>query len=392
LLGLLRRKPVITIGGLLIFAACGSMAGVTGWNFWPAWQGNHGHGGQVVTIGSSATISGSEIGSHGHRDYYLETPDGKAIAEDYRPHDGQRWTVQSSEVGNDKAYLVGGHDYILVGLLAVAGTGAGIGVLIWIVGAARKELAVRRAAEGRLADSVAYLGADHRVPLQIGRREPIMLMLPPLGTRTAEELLARRRLLAAGTAAAVVVGVGVPLGLWQAGTFRPAPKERTVTLSFLDGTGWNPSAFADYTNNGASSDVLRDAMRDAGVDKSTVTVSAEVLIDARPSELRDATAYVNVADIGSIHPSTALSGFVALQRAHDVRPWHGVDHDRSADRLARRGRGQTKVRRPRRRDRRRRRGPSGVDQPARHVRHGVGRTRRQRTGPCHRARRNYEFR
>jgi hypothetical protein len=313
LLGLLRRKALIPVSGLGILAVAGLLAGVTGWNFWPAWQGNHGHGGQVVTIGKEATVRGYEIGSHGHRDYYLSTPDGKAIAEDYQPRTGQRWTVQPSDVGNDKAYLVGGHDYILVGLLALAGTAVSIGVVIWIVGAARRELAVRRAIEGRLADSVAYLGAGNREPLDIGRPDPITLMLPPLGSRTAEEFLARRRLVAAGTAAVVVVVVGIPLGLWQAGTFRPPPKERDVALSFLAGTDWSPSAYVSYINNGASSDVLRDALRDAGAANPKATVTANVLIDAK-NEPRNATVFVNVADIGSTRPPTAVAGVVALER------------------------------------------------------------------------------
>jgi hypothetical protein len=313
LLGLLRRKPLIPMSGLLILAVCGLMAGVTGWNFWPAWQGNHGHGGQVVTIGDEATISGYEIGSHGHRDYYLDTPDGKAIAEDYRPHNGQRWTVRSSGVGNDKAYLVGGHDYILVGLLALVGTGAGIGVVIWIVGAARRELATRRCTEGRLADSVTYLGTGHRAPLDIGRHQPVTLILPPLEGRSPDELLASRRAMAVGTAAVLIVGTGVPLGLWQAGTFRPPPKARTVNLSFLADTGWRPSVYVSYINNGAASDLLRDALRDGGVAKPKATVSETVLIDAE-DEPRDATAYVDIADIGSTGAPTAVAGVVALQK------------------------------------------------------------------------------
>lgn len=313
LLGLLRRKPLVQIGGLLILAVCGLLAGVTAWNFWPAWQGNHGHGGQVVTIGDDASISGYEIGSHGHRDYFLDTPDGKAIAEDYRPHDGQRWTVQHSSVGNDKAYLVGGHDYILVGLLALAGTAAGIGVVVYLVGAARRELAIRKATEGRLADSVAYLGAGHRAPLDIGRAKPVSLMLPPLDSDTPDELLARRRFVAVGTAAVVIAAAGIPIGLWQAGTFRPAPKERTVTLPFLAGTGWSPAAYVSYINTGSSTDLLRDALRAAGVATPTATVSESVLIDTSGAP-RDTTAYVDVADIGPTHPPTAVAGVVALER------------------------------------------------------------------------------
>lgn len=313
LLGLLRRKPLIPISGILVLAVCGLLVGVTGWNFWPAWQGNHGHGGQVVTIGEDATIAGYTVGSHGHRDYFLDTPDGKAIAEDYHPHDGQRWTVQSSSVGNDKAYLVGGHDYILVGLLAVVGFGAGVGVVLWIVGAARGELAARRATEGRLADSVGYLGADNTAPLAIGGHRPVTLRLPPLGSRTAEELLARRRFVAAGTAVVVAAGIGAPVGLWQAGTFRPPPKERDATLSFLAGSGWSPSVYVAYTNTDAATDLLRDALRTAGAANPDATVRESVLIDAagRP---RNATAYVDVADIGSIPPKKALAGVVGLER------------------------------------------------------------------------------
>ena len=317
LVGQLRRKGLVRLGIVLMFLVVVFVSGATAWNFWPAWQANHGHGGQVVTIGREATISGYTVGSHGHRDYFLDTPDGPSIAEDYKPHDGQRWTVLHRESGNDEAYLVGGHDYLLVGLIAVVAAAISVGIVVSQVGAARTELAARAATSGDLAASVAYLGSGHTAQLRIGRPETLTLTLRPLGDRTAEAWLVRRRLVAAGTAFAIVAGAGTGIGLWQAGVFRTPPMQRDVTLGFLAGTSWDPDAFADYADTSSTRDLLTDALQQGGVASPRVTVTASVLISSRDSPDRGGTADANVdvAGIGSAPARSAASGIVLFHRS-----------------------------------------------------------------------------
>jgi hypothetical protein len=120
LMSRLRKKRFFSIGLALLFLLFTAVGVVAVVNVVPAYQANQGHGGTVVTIGKDATISGYTDSGTGryssrHRDYFLSTPDGKAIAEDSKPVDGQRWTVVDNSAGNDEAYLVGGHDYLLVG-------------------------------------------------------------------------------------------------------------------------------------------------------------------------------------------------------------------------------------------------------------------------------------
>lgn len=154
----------------------------------------------MVTIGKTATITGYTVGSHGHRDYFLGTPYGPAIAEDYQPHAGQEWTVLPSDTGNGKAYLVGGYDYVLIGGLLLASIAVGAVIGVRIVAAVRAGRAARAATRaehpaqqsvagappqvsvaGKLADTVAYLSSGNTVTLRIAGRRPrtVALTLRP---------------------------------------------------------------------------------------------------------------------------------------------------------------------------------------------------------------------
>ena len=92
---------------------------------WPAWQGNHGRGGPVVTIGVDATVTrqAAEIsgrGAVGVRNT-LHTRAGDANAVGATPHAGERWTIVSDPFGGaNGAYLVGGHAYLLALLIGLA--------------------------------------------------------------------------------------------------------------------------------------------------------------------------------------------------------------------------------------------------------------------------------
>ena len=68
-------------------------------------------------VGAAVVISlllGAVLPSKG----IFHSAQGTVIAEDYKPHNGERWLVRDSALGNKHvAYLVGGHDYLVVLLL-----------------------------------------------------------------------------------------------------------------------------------------------------------------------------------------------------------------------------------------------------------------------------------
>lgn len=323
LIGKLRRKPLVRGGAVVLFATVGLMIGLVVWNIGPAWQANHGHGGTVVTVGKDASVDGYSIGSHGHRDYYLSTPDGRVLAEDSQPKTGQRWTVIHNATGDDEAYKVGGHDYLLLALIILVLGFLEVGVVGFAVSSARTERRLRAGTPGEIADSVRYLGSrDYlgnapAVPLRIGAHQTVALTLRPLGERTAEALLARRRWVAAGTAAVVVAGGGTLIGLWQTGTFRTPSTERDASLSYLGGTGWDPSVYVDYTDTQATVDLVTSGLSQVGVPSAAVSETGQVLLDSadvpRGADI-PVNADVDVLSIGSTSPAAAMSAVLRVER------------------------------------------------------------------------------
>ncbi len=315
LVGQLRRKSLVSLGAVLFFLVVGLTFGVTAWNFWPAWQANHGHRGQVVTIGREATVSGYEIGSHGHKDYYLDTPDGPAIAEDYKPHDGQRWTVLHNEIGNDEAYLVGGHDYLLIGVIALVSLLILAGIAYSQVVYARAELAVRRSIPHDLARAVTYLGSGNKALLRVGQPSPVTLTLRPLGERTAQDWLRRRRLATAALTAVALAVAGTGIGLWQSGVFKTPPGQRDVSLGYLAGTTWDPDVFADYHMSSDEVELVTN-LHEAGVATPHVRMIAALVVSSMDTDRNDAsvTACVDVADVDPAQAGTEMSAILDTER------------------------------------------------------------------------------
>lgn len=113
--------------------------------------------------------------------------------------------------------------------------------------------------------------------------------------------------------AVVAVVGGTMIGLWQAGVFRSPPSQRDVTLPFLASTGWDPDVFVSYTNLGPATQLLRSGLQDADAAAAHARVTADVVISQRGSGATD-DAFANAATIGSISPSAAVSGLIALQQ------------------------------------------------------------------------------
>jgi hypothetical protein len=313
LYGQLRRRGIVRASAVLMFLVFGIVTVATAWDALPAWRANHGHGGPIVTIGKDATIAYSTVSARGHRDYFLDTPYGTAIAEDYTPRDNQRWTVLASDAGNGKAYLVGGYDYVLVAGICLFGFAVCAGIVTHTVRAARAERAARAAIGGTLADSVAYLSAGNTLRLRIAGRKPttVDLTMRPVGPRGAAAWLARRRQIAAVTTVAVIAAAGTLVGLWESGVLKPPVKQRDVTLAFLAPTVWGPDATIHYTDLDAYTAVLHDALSNGGAATTGTAVTASVIVSSH--QTHDA-AFIDLATIGSAPPADAVADMMAFQR------------------------------------------------------------------------------
>ncbi|MGN6607028.1 MAG: hypothetical protein ACTHMS_08490 [Jatrophihabitans sp.] len=256
LLPLLRRKALLSSGGLFAVVVLLGCTAAAGWNVVPAYRGNHGRGGPVVTIGDDATVTGYEVSSRGHRNYYLDTPYGRTLAEDHHPRTGQRWTVFEHDTGNNVAYLVGGHDYVLIAVVTVMLAVITLGAAGYLTIGAGAERRRRRAAGApSLAGALAAFGQGRHATLQVGRAPAVRLGFRPLEPGAAERIVRRRRLrglTAAGLAAAVAVVAGA---LWQGGAFESPPTERAVHLPWLAGSGWSDGT-AFYTVDTNAREVL----------------------------------------------------------------------------------------------------------------------------------------
>lgn len=319
LLPRLRKKRLVSLGLILSFLAFTAVAIATSLNVGPAYAANHGHGGTVVTIGDDATISRVETGSHGHKDYFLATPDGEAIAEDSKPEDGQRWVVLDREAGNDEAYLIGGHDYLLIGFIAIAATIADAYLIIAMCTSVRRERRLRMAGgHVPLAYSVRRLAAGARPTVRFAKGGSATIGLPALhedSDAAAQALVRRRRRNATIVIAAVVVvlagtGIGLKLSI--------KPTQRDVTLPYLATGFWSADVSADYTDGDNAEHNVAVDMLEAGGVGGTPDVGSVWLVVAQARTSDPVTevddAFIDVADIGSVPARTAVAGGVAFQR------------------------------------------------------------------------------
>ena len=144
-------------------------------NALPAWQGNHGHGGHVVTVGQDATVT-TQAGHYAGRGAVgvintLHTSTGDASAVGNTPHPGQQWTIVADPLGGaDSAYLVGGHAYLLNMFIGLAVLLLEVGIIAYAVYRIRAERR-RRSQDGyvSLADTYRALESGARATLTVGR-------------------------------------------------------------------------------------------------------------------------------------------------------------------------------------------------------------------------------
>ncbi len=188
LLAAVRRNAQVGFGAITALLVITGIVVAVAVNAWPAFEGNHGRGGRVVTIGTDATVTShtSPVGIRGSRGTVntLHTRTGDADAVGATPHDGERWTVVHDSVSDtDSAYLVGGHAYLLNLFLGVAFLLLDLAIAWFIWSGIRRERRVRTATDyTSLADSYGALAAGGRASVTIGeaatdhRRRPI----PPL--------------------------------------------------------------------------------------------------------------------------------------------------------------------------------------------------------------------
>lgn len=262
------HRPRIPLGlvGLLLAGIVFSIA--TGVNAAPAFRGNLGRAGHVYVVGQDAFFDHAEAGSR-TTNYFLSTPQGVVIAEDGRPRDGQKWAVVHGSA--DMAYRVGGHSWLLVGLLFLMGVLFSIGVL----GA----ITLRWSMESARRRSVQHLSFAQA--LEAGRAGgPLSLVLPGGTTRDltydsfrgrpVARVLRRRRAVLTG-ALVLVVGAAATVGvLYALGVLWP-PTTRDVRVRQLV-----PPAFSD------------DQVRVIYTHPETTLNLAALVFGRRPSEAREA--------------------------------------------------------------------------------------------------------
>jgi hypothetical protein len=333
LLPRLRRKPMVSIGLvllLLVFTGVGVFAAI---NVVPVYQANQGHGGITVTIGKDARISGyrdshtSGRYSSSHRDYFLSTPDGTAIAEDSEPVDGQQWLVTPNSLGNAKAYLIGGHDYLLVGGLLLFAAVVDALILLGMFGSFRRERRLRMAGgHVPLAYSVRRLAAGARPGVRFDLVRSITLGLPPLpeDSDAAASALLNRRRLHVGIAVIVVLGsaAGVVAATHKTPVPPPPATNKEVTLPYLEGTTWTPNADVFYADTDSTRTLAVDMLRDGGVQGTPVIGQVWSMVISSQATNDETDADVAVVDIGTAPPAKAVAGGVALRKevAEDGAP------------------------------------------------------------------------
>lgn len=218
LLPRLNKRQPFAVGFVLILMVVVGIGAIAAVNVVPAYQANHGRGGPVVTMGTDAFISSVDTGGRTPT-YDIRTPYGIAQAEDRQPQDGQRWVVLPSDSGNGTAYLIGGHDYLLVGFILIVMTIAFAGWSVAIVFSIRREHR-RRVAAGHvpLLDAVRPLVAGARPVITFDRKLSATIGLPALPHDSAAAWFVRRYrrgvTVTAGSITAVLVLIAVVIAVY----------------------------------------------------------------------------------------------------------------------------------------------------------------------------------
>jgi hypothetical protein len=178
LLPALRRSAYVGFGMITAFLVITALVVAAAVGFWPAYEGNHGRGGNVVTIGQDATFTShrqavSGRGGGSSTVYRLHTSHGDADVAGDTPHDGQRWTLVSDPLGgDDSAYLVGGHAYLLDLVLGLAVLLLDVGIVFFGYVRVKAERRRRKqAGHVSLADSLSALAAGSRATLTVGTEQ-----------------------------------------------------------------------------------------------------------------------------------------------------------------------------------------------------------------------------
>lgn len=350
LLPRLRRQQWVSAGVILLFVAFTGVGIVVGLNLAPVYEANQGQGGPIVTIGVDATVSGYQTSGRS-RNYYLSTPDGTVIAEDGKPANGERWLIYHNPYGNDEAYLVGGHEYLLLGGILLVVTILDAAVLLAMTRSVRRERMLRQAGGHQpLAYSVRKLAAGARPVLSFGVAKSVTVGLPPLpeDSDLAAEALLRRRRTRTAVAIGVVVIVVVGTSELIAKVTQPAPPTtKDVTLPYLSATGWSQNVEVFYADTEPIRDVTVDMLQAGGVPgKPTVGPIWSLVVSTGGSN--GATANIDVIGIGSVAGRQAVAGGVAFEKevADDGAPppveitglpagWSGIVTDGKAGLIAR---------------------------------------------------------
>ncbi|HEX5405406.1 MAG TPA: hypothetical protein VFX16_24295 [Pseudonocardiaceae bacterium] len=333
LLPRLRPKPLVSMVLMLLFLVLTAVGVIAGINLVPVYRANQGHGGTTVTIGVNATITGYRDTFTGgrqptrHRDYFLDTPEGTTIAEDRVPANGQRWEVLPNRSGNAQAYLIGGHDYLLMGGLLLLAAVADVLIVLGMSVSYRRERRLRTAGgHVPLAYSVRRLAEGARPVVRFDPVRSITLGLPPLreDSDAGAVALLRRRRLHVGISVVVVAGLvtGVVLAIGRTTTAPPPPSTRDITLSYLVGTSWSTDTEAFYEDADTLISVTKDMLREGGAPDTTKPGPAWSVVISSQASGDTTDANVDVVGIGAVAPDDATAGGIALRKevAEDGAP------------------------------------------------------------------------
>lgn len=315
LLPRLTAEPKIFVGLFLAITCVGVLAGV---DVLFAYQATHGKGELVVTVGRDAVVQDQP--TLGGTRYFLANPYGTALAEDTQPHDGQRWSIANTDNPTDKAFLVGGNEYVvLVGTAVVLAVLADAYLLVGFFRGLRRDRAARAAPDYRsLTHSVRRLSEGVRSVLRFESGVIAVIGMPTLhwDSQDIARLHVRR-----GRDVTTVVGVAVVVLAGVLATLHEQPvsaKQRAVSLPYLAATPWQTTTDVKYPDPGdlASINTLTyDAIADntpLGSDPPPLGPIWSINLTARgPSDTaQKMTAQVTVADIETYSPARAVAGGV----------------------------------------------------------------------------------
>ncbi|RZS91790.1 hypothetical protein EV189_1040 [Motilibacter rhizosphaerae] len=232
---------VLWCGGSVLFAA------VMATQVAPAWEANHGHG-EVVTIGVDAHLDHVEHGRS--TTWFLSTPQGVVVSQSGAPHDGERFALTGSG-----AYAVGGHVWVLVALLLLAGVASALGSCALLVVGARSAPARLSWWAGRHLPAALDAARASGQSLQLVSGASWSLSFAGLRGAPAAAVLARRRRRLLLVVGVVLVIGGTATAVVQ--LLQPPPSRRDVTVPALVGLGL-PDATASYDDTSAARDYYAD--------------------------------------------------------------------------------------------------------------------------------------